>query len=123
MPGDYDADGKTDLAVWEGATGTWKIWQSATQTERKLDWGSSAAPFNDEPQPGAATPEDRATTEDRMAPADHAEGSSSGNGNGAGASDDYGADKIKVLEGLEAVRRRRFTSPRGSSPPRSPQPF
>src|SRR5687767_1555347 len=28
-----------------------------------------------------------------------------GNGNGAGA-DDYGADKIKVLEGLEAVRKR-----------------
>src|SRR5919112_5444519 len=29
----------------------------------------------------------------------------SGNGNGSGA-DDYGADKIKVLEGLEAVRKR-----------------
>jgi len=29
----------------------------------------------------------------------------SGNGNGSG-SDDYGADKIKVLEGLEAVRKR-----------------
>src|SRR5512138_1826915 len=29
----------------------------------------------------------------------------SGNGNGAGP-DDYGADKIKVLEGLEAVRKR-----------------
>jgi len=29
----------------------------------------------------------------------------SGNGNGAGV-DDYGADKIKVLEGLEAVRKR-----------------
>ena len=28
-----------------------------------------------------------------------------GNGNGAGA-DDYGADKIKILEGLEAVRKR-----------------
>jgi len=31
--------------------------------------------------------------------------SASGNGSGAGA-DDYGADKIKVLEGLEAVRKR-----------------
>src|SRR6187397_1684175 len=32
-------------------------------------------------------------------------GHASGNGNGLGA-DDYGADKIKVLEGLEAVRKR-----------------
>src|SRR5690348_12226488 len=31
--------------------------------------------------------------------------SASGNGNGSGP-DDYGADKIKVLEGLEAVRKR-----------------
>src|SRR5215217_3198462 len=31
----------------------------------------------------------------------------SGNGNGAGAAaEEYGADKIKVLEGLEAVRKR-----------------
>jgi DNA gyrase subunit B len=37
-----------------------------------------------------------------QAPAGHAPGS---NGNGLGA-DDYGADKIKVLEGLEAVRKR-----------------
>src|SRR6185436_12015382 len=28
------------------------------------------------------------------------------NGNGAAGADDYGADKIKVLEGLEAVRKR-----------------
>src|SRR3954462_9187273 len=27
-------------------------------------------------------------------------------GNGNGSADDYGADKIKVLEGLEAVRKR-----------------
>ncbi len=38
-----------------------------------------------------------------MAPADHA--GESGNGHGQ-VSDDYGADKIKVLEGLEAVRKR-----------------
>src|SRR3981189_1520999 len=61
---------------------------------------------NDEPQPDAATPEAHAPQADRMAPADPAAGSTSGNGNGAGASDDYGADKIKVLEGLEAVRKR-----------------
>ncbi len=40
---------------------------------------------------------------DHMAPAEHAAGSSS---NGDGSADDYGADKIKVLEGLEAVRKR-----------------
>src|SRR6188508_1939658 len=34
-----------------------------------------------------------------------AEGAPGNNGNGTGA-DDYGADKIKVLEGLEAVRKR-----------------
>jgi DNA gyrase subunit B len=34
-----------------------------------------------------------------------ASAAASGNGNGTGA-DDYGADKIKVLEGLEAVRKR-----------------
>jgi DNA gyrase subunit B len=35
----------------------------------------------------------------------HGEGVPANNGNGSGA-DDYGADKIKVLEGLEAVRKR-----------------
>src|SRR6185503_1981422 len=67
---------------------------------------SSLEPQNDEPRPSAATPEEHASDVDRQVPADRAEGSASGNGNGSGASDDYGADKIKVLEGLEAVRKR-----------------
>ncbi|HTI35933.1 MAG TPA: DNA topoisomerase (ATP-hydrolyzing) subunit B [Vicinamibacterales bacterium] len=48
--------------------------------------------------------EQQPATDDAIAqtPAGHAPGS---NGNGIGA-DDYGADKIKVLEGLEAVRKR-----------------
>src|SRR5215831_7000414 len=41
---------------------------------------------------------------DAVSPA-HAAGAPGGNSNGGGA-DDYGADKIKVLEGLEAVRKR-----------------
>jgi DNA gyrase subunit B len=61
---------------------------------------------HNEPQPN---------TDKRVSPAESPETSSSGNGNGtgrppvsaaAGGPDDYGADKIKVLEGLEAVRKR-----------------
>src|SRR4026208_310216 len=40
-----------------------------------------------------------------VSPAANPESGSGPNGNGSG-SDDYGADKIKVLEGLEAVRKR-----------------
>ena len=56
---------------------------------------SQPEPRNDEPkQPDSPS----------SAPA-APEALASGNGNGAGV-DDYGADKIKVLEGLEAVRKR-----------------
>src|SRR3990170_8493646 len=65
---------------------------------------SQLEPQKDAPQPTAGTPDEQEqTAPDRMAPADHAGSASSNNG---GASDDYGADKIKVLEGLEAVRKR-----------------
>src|SRR4026209_842856 len=60
---------------------------------------SELEPQNDEQRPAAATPEARdadATQESVPQPSD----------NGNGASDDYGADKIKVVEGLEAVRKR-----------------
>ena len=57
---------------------------------------------NDDERAAALTPEEQASGADHMAPADHAAGST----NGDGAADDYGADKIKVLEGLEAVRKR-----------------
>jgi len=57
---------------------------------------------NEEPRPSEPAPEEQVLPVDHMAPAEHAGGS---NGDGA-ASDDYGADKIKVLEGLEAVRQR-----------------
>jgi DNA gyrase subunit B len=67
---------------------------------------SPLEPRHDEPRRPAATPEEHASGVDHTVPADHVPGSASSNGNGAGASDDYGADKIKVLEGLEAVRKR-----------------
>src|SRR5881394_1282241 len=57
-------------------------------------------PQNDEQRSAAATPEAR--VEPGTAPAAGPNASD----NGSGASDDYGADKIKVLEGLEAVRKR-----------------
>jgi DNA gyrase subunit B len=54
---------------------------------------SQFEPQNDEPQPAA----------DAEAALDRAADPST---NGSGTIDDYGADKIKVLEGLEAVRKR-----------------
>ena len=54
---------------------------------------SQFEPQNDEPQPAADA--DAALDRDAAAAV-----------NGNGSSDDYGADKIKVLEGLEAVRKR-----------------
>src|SRR5687768_6100499 len=58
---------------------------------------------NDEQQAAPAQQEPSRPV-DHMAPAEHA-GGQPGNGNGQ-ESGDYGADKIKVLEGLEAVRKR-----------------
>src|SRR3954468_7521411 len=55
---------------------------------------------NDEQRTTAATPEAR-TSDAVPTPA-----VAGAHDNGNGASDDYGADKIKVLEGLEAVRKR-----------------
>src|SRR5688500_7017089 len=56
---------------------------------------SQIEPQDDDQQPGQPT-----------APSvDRATAPPGGNGNGT-AADDYGADKIKVLEGLEAVRKR-----------------
>src|SRR3989304_4706532 len=58
---------------------------------------------NDEQRPSGLTPQDQSLPVAHMVPAEHAAGA--GNGDGV-LSDDYGADKIKVLEGLEAVRTR-----------------
>src|SRR5262249_27053955 len=38
-PGDFDGDGKTDIAVFRPATGTWFIRYSGTPTSAAIAWG------------------------------------------------------------------------------------
>src|SRR5215813_13824879 len=61
---------------------------------------SDLEPQKDEQRSAAVTPEAR------TAPTPGAPSVPPASDNGSGGSDDYGADKIKVLEGLEAVRKR-----------------
>ncbi len=42
-PGDFDGDGKTDVAVYSGDTGWWNILQSHDGQARNQNWGMDQA--------------------------------------------------------------------------------
>jgi uncharacterized repeat protein (TIGR03803 family) len=48
---DYDGDGKTDIAIWRPATGTWWIVQSSDGLGVSRNWGAGVDPYNDVPVP------------------------------------------------------------------------
>ena len=48
MPGDYDGDGKIDIAVFRPSTGTWYILKSGGSTLASYQWGLAG----DTPVPG-----------------------------------------------------------------------
>ena len=49
VTGDYDGDGKTDIAIWRPEDGYWYIINSKDGSMTATQWGAGYAPYNDEP--------------------------------------------------------------------------
>lgn len=49
---DFDGDGRSDLSVWRGLPGDWRVLLSSTSQPLNFTWGSALAPYNDIPVPG-----------------------------------------------------------------------